>query len=85
MEHILLTAFLCFVAFVALGQAAYACPRQHSAEKLYAPPARSVRADAARDRRGTDEVTLTLVSGGLDAKIKVAKEEDVEEITRKAA
>ena len=66
MEQTILTMFLCFVALVALGQAAYACPRHENAEKLYASPAKRSRAAAASDVSDTGDVVLTLISVGAE-------------------
>ena len=82
MEHILLTAFLCFVAFVALGQAAYACPRHEHAAKLYAPPARSSRVAGTNDANATNDVVLTLIGGGKE---ECATPERATETVRHAA
>ncbi len=62
----MLTLFLCFVAFAAVGQAAYVCPRHHSAEKIYAPPARLPRAVSSSNNTDLDAPRLVMISGGLE-------------------
>lgn len=66
MEHIMLTLFLCFVAFAAVGQAAYVCPRRENAEKLYAPPGRMPCAASSSNNASTNALKLVMVSGGLE-------------------
>ena len=70
MEHIMLTLFLCFVAFAAVGQATYICPRRAGSEKLYAPPMKTPQAAPSSNNADVNLPLLVMISGGLEENTK---------------